>query len=96
MAARSSFYYKPKPESTERLKAQADLRDRMEAICLEFPRYGYRRVAKQLQHEGWTVNHKKVLRLMREGDLLCQVKQNWMKTTDSRTASQDTPILSRV
>jgi len=82
--ARSSFYYEPKAASTERLKAQADLTDRMEAICVEFPRYGYRRVAKQLQHEGWTVNHKKALRLMREGDLLCQVKRKWMKTTDSR------------
>ena len=82
--ARSSFYYKPKAASTERLKAQADLTDRMEAICVEFPRYGYRRVAKQLQHEGWTVNHKKVLLLMREGDLLCQIKRKWMKTTDSR------------
>ena len=82
--ARSSFYYKPKGESTERLKAEADVRDRMEAICVEFPRYGYRRVAKQLQYEGWTVNHKKVLRLMRESDLLCQVKRRWMKTTDSR------------
>ena len=82
--ARSSFYYKPKAESTERLKAEADVRDRMEAICVEFPRYGYRRVAKQLQYEGWTVNHKKVLRLMRESDLLCQVKRKWVKTTDSR------------
>ncbi|MBL7062542.1 MAG: IS3 family transposase, partial [Dehalococcoidia bacterium] len=82
--ARSSFYYKPKGESTERLKAEADVRDRIEAICVEFPRYGYRRVAKQLQYEGWTVNHKKVLRLMRESDLLCQVKRRWMKTTDSR------------
>jgi putative transposase len=82
--ARSSFYYKPKAASTERLKARADLMDRIEAICLEFPRYGYRRVAKQLQYEGWTVNHKKVLRLMRESDLLCQVKRKWMKTTDSR------------
>ncbi len=65
------------------MKAEADLVDRIEAICLEFPRYGYRRVAKQLQHEGWTVNHKKVLRLMRESDLLCRVKRKWVKTTDS-------------
>jgi len=29
------------------------------------------------------VNHKKVLRLMQESDLLCQVKRKWVKTTDS-------------
>lgn len=81
--ARSSFYYKSKAKSPEQMKTEADLRDRIEAICLEFPRYGYRRVTHQLRHEGWNVNHKKVLRLMRESDLLCRVKRKWVKTTDS-------------
>jgi transposase InsO family protein len=82
--ARSSFYYKPKTKSHERLKEEADLKDRIETICLEFPRYGYRRVTKQLQHEGWRVNHKRVLRLMRESDLLCRVRRKGERTTDSR------------
>jgi putative transposase len=66
------------------MKAEADLRDRIEAICLEFPRYGYRRVTRQLKREGWLVNHKRVLRLMRESDLLCRVKRRWVRTTDSK------------
>ena len=82
--ARSSFYYKPKAKNPERMKAEADLRDKIEAICLEFPRYGYRRVTHQLKHEGCQINHKRVLRLMRESDLLCRVKRKWVKTTDSR------------
>jgi transposase InsO family protein len=82
--ARSSFYYKAQVKSPEDLKAEADLRDRIEAICLEFPRYGYRRVTYQLKHEGCQINHKKVLRLMRESDLLCRVKRKWVRTTDSR------------
>jgi len=81
---KSSFYYRPKAKSPERMEAEADLRDQIEAICLEFPRYGYRRVTHQLKHEGWQVNHKKVLRLMRESDLLCRVKRKWVRTTDSR------------
>ena len=81
---RSSFYYRPKAKSPERMEAEADLRDQIEAICLEFPRYGYLRVTHQLKHEGWQVNHKKVLRLMRESDLLCRVKRKWVRTTDSR------------
>ena len=81
--SRSSFYYRPKAKSPERMETEADLRDRIEAICLELPRYGYRRVTHQLKHEGWQVNHKKVLRLMRESDLLCQVKRRWVRTTDS-------------
>jgi len=60
------------------------LRDRIEAICLGFPRYGYRRVSEQLKREGKPVNHKRVLRLMRESDLLCRVKRKWVKTTDSK------------
>lgn len=81
--ARSSFYYRPKTKGSLELKEEADLRDRIEAICLEFPRYGYRRVTRQLQHEGWRVNHKRVLRVMRESDLLCRVRRKGVRTTDS-------------
>jgi len=82
--SRSSFYYKPKTKSPERMEVEADLRGKIEAICLEFTRYGYRRVTHELKHQGCHVNHKKVLRLMRESDLLCRVKRKWVKTTDSR------------
>ncbi|MQY69507.1 MAG: IS3 family transposase [Firmicutes bacterium] len=55
------------------LKEEVDLRDQIEKICVDFPRYGYRRVTKQLQREGWIINHKRVLRIMRENDLLCRI-----------------------
>jgi len=90
--SRSSFYYNPTGKDPEQMKAEADLRDRIETICLEFPRYGYRRVTHQLKHEGCPINHKKVLRLMRQSDLLCRVKRKWVKTTDSRPVSPGTPI----
>lgn len=80
---RSSFYYSGKRGSSGHIEAETALRDRIEAICLEFPRYGYRRVARQLRREAKVVNHKKVLRIMRESDLLCRVKRRWVKTTDS-------------
>jgi transposase InsO family protein len=78
----STFYRKAM--NPDRMKTEADLVDRIEAICLEFPRYGYRRVTEQLQRDLWCVNHKKVLRLMRESDLLCRVKRRWTNTTDSK------------
>jgi len=81
---RSSFYYKPKSQSPERMEAEADLRDKIEAVCLEFPRYGYRRVTHELKHQGCHVNHKKVLKIMRQSDLLCRVRRRRVKTTDSR------------
>ena len=80
----SSFYYQPKAESVEDRQKQADLIGRIEAICLEFPRYGYRRVTAQLKRDRLCINHKKVLRLMRESDLLCRVKRRRVNTTDSR------------
>jgi putative transposase len=82
--ARSSYYYHPRAESAERKMVEADIRGKIEAICLVFPGYGYRRVTKALQRENLTINHKKVLRLMRESGLLCRVKRRQAKTTDSR------------
>ncbi len=81
--ASSSFYYKPKSK-TERMEAEADLRDKIESICLAYTRYGYRRVTHELKHRNLPVNHKKVLRIMRESDLLCRVRRRRVKTTDSR------------
>lgn len=60
-----------------------ELRAAVERVVLEFPGYGYRRVTKHLQREGWNVNRKRVLRVMRQESLLCQVRRRWTKTTDS-------------
>jgi putative transposase len=57
------------------------LRDRIEDLILHFPGYGYRRVTKALQRAGWQVNHKRVLRIMREESLLCQLKRRFVVTT---------------
>ena len=82
--ARSTFYHRGKGESPEQVKVDADITDRIEAICLEFPGYGYRRVTKQLKREGCVINHKRVLCLMRESDLLCCVKRKRVITTNSK------------
>jgi putative transposase len=60
------------------------LRDAIEQIILDFAGYGYRRVTHALQRAGWKVNHKHVLRIMREESLLCQIKRHFVQTTDSR------------
>jgi putative transposase len=79
--ARSTLYYQRQAAPSAK---DADLSDRIESICLEFPGYGYRRVTAQLQHENVVINHKKVLRLMRESDLLCRVRRKRVTTTDSK------------
>ena len=79
--ARSTFYYRRKAASPWK---DADFIDMIEKICLEFPGYGYRRVTEQLKHDDLVINHKKVLRLMRESDLLCRARRKRVKTTNSR------------
>ena len=47
-------------------------------------RYGYRRVWFELNHKlGMVVNHKRVLRLMREDNLLALERKQFVMTTDS-------------
>jgi transposase InsO family protein len=77
-----SWYYAVQATTSD--EVEVALRDEIEALVLEFPGYGYRRVTKALQRAGWTVNHKRVLRIMREEALLCQLKRRWVPTTDSR------------
>ena len=57
-------------------EADMDLRSQIQGIALEWPAYGYRRVQVQLRNQGWEVNHKRVLRLMRADNLLC-LRRPW-------------------
>jgi len=59
------------------------VRDTIEQIVWENPGYGYRRVTAQLHRDGVLVNRKRVLRIMREECLLCQLQRRWVQTTDS-------------
>lgn len=79
--SRSWYYARPDPAETA--ERDVALRDAIEGIVLEFPGYGYRRVTEQLRREGLVVNRKRVLRVMREESLLCQLKRRFVVTTDS-------------
>jgi transposase InsO family protein len=73
----SSYYYVP------RGKDDLALLSRIEGVLLRFPTYGYRRVTAQLCREECHVNHKRVRRVMRENDLLADVRRR-PRTTNSR------------
>ena len=74
--ARSSYYYAAKPAD------DLELRDAIERIALEYPRYGYRRVTAELARRGHEANHKRVLCIMRQESLLVQVER-LCRTTNS-------------
>jgi transposase InsO family protein len=64
---------------------EQELRSLIQKIAVEWPAYGYRRVAQELRdrHHG-CVNCKRVLRIMREDNLLCLRRRAfWLPTTNS-------------
>ena len=46
-------------------------------------RYGYRRISAELRRRGMLVNHKRVLRILREDNLLAVQPRAFVVTTDS-------------
>ena len=77
-----SWYY-ARPQTPTQAERDVALRDAIERIVLDFPGYGYRRVTKALEREGWVVKHKRVLRVMRQEALLCQLQRRCVVTTNS-------------
>jgi putative transposase len=65
---------------------EMEVRAQIQDIAVEMPAYGYRRIAYELQRRGFVVNHKRVLRLMREDNLLCLRTRRFVRTTDSAHA----------
>ena len=57
------------PDDEPRLVAQ------MIEFASEYGRYGYRRIAALLRHDGWKVNHKRIERLWRREGLKVPKKQ---------------------
>jgi putative transposase len=53
------------------LREETALRDVVQRLCLANRHYGYRRIGALLRREGWCVNHKRLLRIMHEDNLLC-------------------------
>ena len=90
-AGRTWWYTRPSVD--EIAERDTALRAAIERIVLAFPGYGYRRVTRALQHEGWTINHKRVLRVMRDEALLCQLERRFVRTTDSAHAFRTYPNL---
>lgn len=73
-------YYSWK-SNTQQPDPDSKLRMIVHSIALEFPKYGYRRMAHELRRRSSLVNHKKVLRIMREEKLTCKKKRAYTPIT---------------
>jgi len=61
---RATLYYQPK--IINKKQKELRIRKKIEEISREHPYYGYRRITAQLRREKVMVNHKKVLKMMKE------------------------------
>jgi transposase InsO family protein len=74
---------------------EIQIKDKIHQIAIEFLRYGYRRITKELHRRGLQINSKRVLNLMREDNLLCIKKTFVPRTTDSNHNHKIYPNLTR-
>src|SRR5215475_14566180 len=76
---RSTYYDEPKSQPV----GEARLVEQIKEICAKWPAFGYRRVTAELHGEGRIVNHKKVMRLMKQNGLTVRPRRRFIPTTDS-------------
>jgi transposase InsO family protein len=87
-------YYRHWSASAPR-EEEIALRDMVQRVALAERHYGYRRLTIELRRAGVVINHKRVLRLMREDNLLCLRKRAFVPaTTDSNHGWQVVPNLT--
>jgi putative transposase len=80
---RAGYYRFRQPVAVD--AEELELRSLIQKIAVEWPAYGYRRITRELRDQhGYRVNYKRVLRMMREDNLLCLRRRAfWLPTTNS-------------
>jgi putative transposase len=89
--SRASYYRYgvPKPDADEE---ESRLRDAIQRAALASRQYGYRRITHALRAQGWSVNHKRVTRLMRQDNLLAIRKRRFVPQTTNSEHDFDVAI----
>jgi len=80
---RSTLYYQPKGNLNKKIK-ETDIKNRIKDISYKHPYYGYRRITAQLRRDKVIVNHKKVLKMMKELGIQGRIKRRYVTTTNSK------------
>ena len=89
----SSFYYKPKVPRAQRERQDADLRNQIEQVQLQFPRSGYRTVRQYLLRLGYRIGERRLRRVMRKFCLQARIRRVFKSTTDSNHSHRVYPNL---
>ncbi len=95
--SRSSYYrqrhakgWPPRMPATEQRR-----RERIQEIALAMPNYGHRSMTAELQRRRLNTGRDRVLRYMREANLLCRRRRAFVVTTDSKHDLQVFPNLAK-
>ena len=80
--SRAGFYRSL--QAHQPMEEEMDVRSAIQGVAIAHRRrYGYRRITAELRRRGLLVNHKRVVRLMREDNLLAVQPRAFVVTTDS-------------
>ncbi len=80
--SRAGFYHSLQDRAP--VEEDMEVRSVIQEIAVEHRRrYGYRRITAELRRRGMLVNHKRVLRITREDNLLAVQPRAFVVTTDS-------------
>lgn len=86
--SRSNVYYGAQVRHDESILA-----NEIHELWVEMPYYGYRRITAELRKRGYAINHKRVLRMMR--DMRIQALYPKPRTSVSNVAHKKYPYLLR-
>lgn len=93
--SRATYYRRDRPTLPRPGQAETVRRQAIERIALEMPSYGHRPMAAELQRRNLPTGRDRVLRYMREANLLCRRRRAFVTTTDSRPPLKIYPNLTR-
>jgi len=92
--SKSTYYYQKK--ILKEKKEEKEVLKQIEKVIQKYPMYGYRRVTKELYRNGERINHKRILRIMRQNGLLHHSKKKYkIQTTDSNHEFRTYPNLAK-
>jgi len=95
--SRSSYYRHRRTKLRPRAVPATEKRRRatIETIALEMPNYGHRPMTAELQRRRLPTGRDRVLRYMREANLLCRRRRAFISTTDSNHGLPVFPNLTK-
>lgn len=92
---KSTYYYRLKNEPKAKLREvlDAQTKDLIDSVYIDFPAYGYRKLHEELLRRGHLLNEKKIRRIQAKFWLFATLIRKWIKTTDSKHKLKKYPNL---